>query len=81
MNLEDIDVLLEKASERGAEAALRKIGLHDENASKDIHEVRSLLESWRDTKKTIQQTIARIITTGILAILAIGTWHYWGSPK
>jgi hypothetical protein len=81
MSPEDLDILLEKASERGAESALKKIGLHDENAGKDIHEVRSLLESWRDTKKTIQQTIARIITTGILAILAIGSWHYWGAPK
>jgi hypothetical protein len=81
MSPEELDMLLEKASERGAESALRKIGLHDEDASKDIHEVRSLLESWRDTKKTIQQTIARIITTSILAILAIGSWHYWGPPK
>lgn len=81
MTSEELDMLLEKASERGAESALKKIGLHDENAGKDIHEVRSLLESWRDTKKTIQQTIARIITTGILAILAIGSWHYWGAPK
>lgn len=74
-------MIIEKASERGAESALRKIGLHDENAGKDIHEVRSLLESWRDTKKTISQTIARIITTALLTVMALGTWHYWGSPK
>lgn len=81
MTPEDLNILLEKASERGAEAALRKIGLHDEDAGKDIQEVRSLLESWRDTKKTVQQTVARIITTGLLTLLAIGTWHYWGPPK
>lgn len=81
MTEEEIDRLLDKAAERGAEAALRKVGLHDEDAGNDIREVRSLLETWRDTKKTISQTIARIITTGILAILAMGTWHYWGSPK
>lgn len=74
-------MLLEKASERGAESALRKIGLHDDQAGKDIQEVRSLLESWRDTKRTISQTIARIITTSLLTIMALGTWHYWGSPK
>lgn len=74
-------MLIEKASERGAESALRKIGLHDENAGKDIQEVRSLLENWRDTKKTISQTIAKIITTSILTVMALGTWHYWGSPK
>lgn len=81
MSPEDLDILLEKAAEKGADNALRKVGLHDENAGKDIHEVRSLLESWRDTKKTVQQTIARIITTGILTILAIGSWHYWGNPR
>ena len=81
MTPEDLDTLLEKASERGAESALRKIGLHDDQAGKDIQEVRSLLESWRDTKRTIGQTIARIITTSLLTIMALGTWHYWGTPK
>ena len=81
MTPEDLDMLIEKASERGAESALRKIGLHDEDAGRDIQEVRSLLETWRDTKKTINQTIARIITTGILTVMALGTWHYWGNPK
>lgn len=81
MSPEDLDTLLEKASERGAESALRKIGLHDDQAGKDIQEVRSLLESWRDTKRTISQTIARIITTALLTVMALGTWHYWGTPK
>jgi hypothetical protein len=81
MTPEELDMLIEKASERGAESALRKIGLHDEDAGRDIQEVRSLLETWRDTKKTINQTIARIITTGILTVMALGTWHYWGNPK
>lgn len=81
MTPEDLDTLLEKASERGAESALRKIGLHDDQAGKDIQEVRSLLESWRDTKRTIGQTIARIITTSLLTIMALGTWHYWGTFK
>lgn len=81
MSPEELDMLIEKASERGAESALRKIGLHDEDAGRDIQEVRNLLETWRDTKKTISQTVARIITTGILTVMALGTWHYWGGPK
>jgi hypothetical protein len=81
MSPEDLDRLLEKAAERGADCALRKVGLHDEDAGRDMAEVRDLLENWRETKKTISQTIARIITTAILAIMAMGTWHYWGSPK
>lgn len=81
MTEEELDMIIEKASERGAECALRKIGLHDEQAGKDIQEVRSLLVAWRDTKKTITQTIAKIITTSILTVMALGTWHYWSSPK
>jgi len=81
MSPEDLDRLLEKAAERGADCALRKVGLHDEDAGRDMAEVRDLLENWRETKKTISQTIARIITTAILAIMAMGTWHYWGSPR
>lgn len=81
MTEEELDMIIEKASERGAECALRKIGLHDEQAGKDIQEVRSLLVAWRDTKKTITQTIAKIITTSILTVMALGTWHYWSNPK
>ncbi len=81
MSPEDLDIILEKAAERGADYALRKVGLHDEHAGRDMIEVRDLLSNWRETKKTITQTIARIITTGILAIMAIGSWQYWGTPK
>ncbi len=81
MSEEEINRLLDQAAERGAEAALRKVGLHDENAGRDMAEVRDLLESWRDTKKTISQTVAKIITTSILAVIALGTYHYWGSFK
>lgn len=79
---EDINALLNEAAERGAEAALRKIGLHDEHAGRDIQEVRDLLTSWRETKKTIFETVAKIITTALLSIIALGTWHYWNNiPK
>ena len=76
MTTEELDILLTKAAEKGADEALRKIGLHDEHAGRDIQEVRSLLESWRDTKKTVALTVAKIITTGILTLIAIGSWHY-----
>lgn len=81
MTQEEIHTLLDEAAERGAEAALRKIGLHDEHASRDMQEVRDLLYSWRQTKKTITETVAKVITTAILMILALGSWHYWNTPK
>jgi hypothetical protein len=73
---DDLKALLDEAAERGAEAALRKIGLHDEHAGRDIQEVRDLLYNWRETKKTIAHTVAKVITTAILAVIALGTWQY-----
>lgn len=73
---DDLKALLDEAAERGAEAALKKIGLHDEHAGRDIQEVRDLLYNWRETKKTIAHTIAKVITTAILSIIALGTWQY-----
>lgn len=73
---DDLKALLDEAAERGAEAALKKIGLHDEHAGRDIQEVRDLLYNWRETKKTIAITIAKVITTALLSIIALGTWQY-----
>ena len=41
--------MLDKAARRGAKEALRSIGLLDDDAQKDIIEMRSLLEAWRHT--------------------------------
>lgn len=78
----ELQQLIENAAEAGAERALAKVGLHDENAGHDVRELRSLLETWRDTKKTVSQTIARTITTAILGALALGAWYnYWPKGK
>ena len=45
---EELEDMLDRAAQRGATAALREVGLHDDDARKDIQEMRSLLEAWRD---------------------------------
>lgn len=35
-------------------------------------ELRSLLEAWRDARRTAWQTTVKVITTGILAALLVG---------
>ena len=40
---ERLNQLLDAAASRGAKEALRSIGLHDENAYSDMHELRNLL--------------------------------------
>lgn len=74
--------IIEEAAEAGAKKALAQVGLHDEAAGADVKELRSLLELWRDTRRTVVQTATRTITMAILAALAAGTWYsYWPKDK
>jgi len=44
---EEIETMLDNAARRGAKEALRSIGLLDNDAQKDILEMRNLIEAWR----------------------------------
>jgi Family of unknown function (DUF6127) len=78
MTEHELEALLERSSERGAQRALEKVGLHDDLAGNDIRELRGLLDSWRDTKKTVIQTVAKTFTTFILGVIAAGAfWTWW----
>ena len=78
MTEQEIEILIDRAAKEGAKQELKDIGLSDEEAYGDVKELRSLLETWRDTKKTVGQTIARMLTTALLAALATGVWMNWG---
>jgi len=73
MRKEDFDELLDSAAERGAERCLAHLGLENGSAAKDIRDLRDLLEAWRDARRTAWQTAVRVITTGVLAVLLVGT--------
>lgn len=74
MTEQEIELLLDRAAKKGAQEALKNIGLSDESAYNDVRELRGLLEAWRDTKKTVGQTITRWITIAFLMSLAAGTY-------
>lgn len=78
MTEQELEIMLDKAAKKGAQEALKSIGLCDSEAYDDVKEIRSLLEAWRETKKTVGQTIARMLTTALLAALAAGVWMNWG---
>jgi len=78
MTEQELELLLDRAAKRGAQEALKSIGLSDENAYQDMKEVRNLLDAWRATKQTVGQTIARVVTTALLTALAAGIWMNWG---
>ena len=69
---EDLDDLLTRAAERGAERCLAHLGLENGHAARDIRELRDLLEAWRDARRTAWQTAVKVVTTGILAALLVG---------
>lgn len=69
---EDLDDLLTKAAERGAERCLAHLGLENGHAAQDIRELRDLLDAWRDARRTVWQAAIKVITTGLLAALLVG---------
>ena len=73
--LPDIDALLEQAAERGARRALERLGLHDDDAGKDIRDLRTLIDGWRTAKKTVVTTVVQWLTIGLLG--AVAATIYW----
>ena len=71
---DELEAMLDRAAHKGAKEALRSIGLLDDSAQKDITEMRSLLEAWRDTRKSIWTTVIRITTTAVLVFIAGAVW-------
>lgn len=69
---EDVDELLTRAAQLGAERALASLGLENGHAAADIRDLRSLIEAWRDARRTAWQTAIRVVTTGLLALLLAG---------
>lgn len=76
---EQLEVILDRAAKRGAKEALSELGLQDDQAQKDIHEMRSLLDAYRDTKKSIWTTFIRLTTVAILSFVAASVWMQIGN--
>ena len=71
-DLVTLRALIEEASELGAGRALARLGLADEDAHKDMAELRELLGAWRDAKKSAGKAVIGWIVRGLLALLLIG---------
>lgn len=77
-NISDAELkeMLREAAEWGAKRALADIGLHDDEAGTDVKELRGLLETWRDAKKTAFKTTVSWLTKGFLILIIGGVWFY-----
>jgi hypothetical protein len=69
---EDLDELLTRAGERGAQRALASLGLENGRAAGDIRDLRGLIDAWREARRTAWQTTVKVLTTGVLAALLVG---------
>jgi 2-iminoacetate synthase ThiH len=76
---EELEAMLDRAARRGAREALKSLGLNDDGAHKDLHEMRTLLEAYRDTKKSIWSTVVRITTVALLSFIAASVWMQIGN--
>jgi hypothetical protein len=67
------DEIKKLARETVAET-LRSLGLDPSSPDTvaDIHDLKGLLGAWRGAKRTIGQTVTRVITVAILGALALG---------
>ncbi len=63
--------LIEEASECGAERALGALGLRDPSARQDMHELRQLLQAWRDAKKSAWNAALTWAIRILLALLVL----------
>lgn len=67
--------LVEEASQSGAQRALATLGLDDEQARRDMSELRELLGAWRDAKRSAWQAaitwIVRVCLAGLLIGIAV----------
>jgi Family of unknown function (DUF6127) len=71
-DLVTLRAMIEEASELGAARALARLGLADEDAAKDMAELRELLGAWRDAKSSAMKALIGWIVSGALALLLIG---------
>ena len=68
----DLEDIIEGAARRGAEQALKEVGLDTTSAGDDVRELRSLLNAFRSVKSTALDTIVKSLTMTFLLILGIG---------
>lgn len=74
--------IVEEAGELGATRALTRLGLSDEGAGADVRELRELLKSWREVKRSVWKAVwgwvLRLMATVVLAGIAVkvgaGEW-------
>lgn len=78
LSSEQLESMMDRAAKKGARQALCDLGLSDLDAADDIKELRSLLDSWRDTKKSVWKTLVQLGTVALLTFITTAVWMQVG---
>ena len=70
----EMDALIEKSAHYGAKRALSDLGLQDENAARDMKDVRDILGGYRVAKKGFLSMIGKLIALAIIALFGFGIY-------
>src|SRR3569623_826668 len=70
-DLTTLKSIVEEASDMGADRVLTRLGLADDSASKDIGELRQLLQAWRDANSSAWRAAVDWTVRGVLALLLV----------
>ena len=79
LTTEELEDMLDRSAKRGAKLVLRELGLHDETAAVDIREIRSLLDTWRQTRLSIWNTFIKITTIAVFTFIGAAIWMKIGN--
>ena len=71
-DLATLRAIAEEAGEAGASRALKRLGLDDASAAKDMAELRELLGAWRDAKSSAWKALIGWVLHACLALLLVG---------
>ncbi len=79
LTTEELEDMLDRSAKRGAKLVLRELGLQDETAAVDIREIRSLLDTWRQTRLSIWNTFVKITTIAVFTFIGAAIWMKLGN--
>lgn len=73
---DELDALLDKVARRAVRDVLKELGLEAETAAEDMREIRSLLDAWRDTKRTVRQSIVGVVSKAFAGLVLVALAFY-----
>lgn len=76
LTADELDALLERVAKRAVKDVLKELGLEQETAAEDMREIRGLLDAWRDTKRTVRQSVVSVISKAFAGLVLVALAFY-----